>query len=128
MLFVQKWPTFQRLSPIYWLSDLRTWLLLRLLTNMTLMVGCAFSSCCQVYGVLHSHAVFCANSAKPADAADAVNAVAQGDLTINIPLQAGDSSSLMSALVSMRESLSRVVSDVRSNAEGVPPVPNCRKE
>jgi methyl-accepting chemotaxis protein len=90
------------------------------LTNITLMAGGLLLFVLSgVLGFALARSVLRQLGGEPADAVHAVNAVAQGDLTVNIPLQAGDSSSLMSALVSMRESLSRVVSDVRSNAEGV---------
>jgi methyl-accepting chemotaxis protein len=64
---------------------------------------------------------------EPVVAMQSVNAVAQGDLTVSIALQPGDKTSLMAALVVMRDSLARVVSDVRSNAEGVPQAPKSPK-
>lgn len=56
---------------------------------------------------------------EPVLALMSVNAVAKGDLSANIPVQAGDSTSLMAALAGMRDNLAHVVSDVRANAEGV---------
>lgn len=56
---------------------------------------------------------------EPALAMSSVNTLAQGDLTARIPLQAGDTTSLMAALAGMRDSLVRVVTDVRGGAEGV---------
>jgi methyl-accepting chemotaxis protein len=56
---------------------------------------------------------------EPAVAVNSLNAVAQGDLTTQIPLQGGDTSSLMAALARMRDNLARVVTDVRAGAEGV---------
>ncbi len=56
---------------------------------------------------------------EPEAAADLARAVAQGDLTVRIDLQAGDCSSLMAQLKAMQDGLVRVVSDVRSNAQSV---------
>ncbi|PHM21152.1 MAG: methyl-accepting chemotaxis protein [Curvibacter sp. PD_MW3] len=57
--------------------------------------------------------------AEPADVADAVGHVAQGDLTQAIPLRAGDSSSIMASVKRMQESLRRTVSTVRQGSEAV---------
>ena len=90
------------------------------LTNITLVVGGL--GLCLITGAIGftlSRNVLGQLGGEPVVAMNSVNAVAQGDLTVNIPLQPGDSTSLMAALASMRDSLARVVSDVRSNAEGV---------
>lgn len=56
---------------------------------------------------------------EPGIAAGLAKSVAQGDLSVNIDLRHGDTSSLMASLKNMRDSLLRVVSDVRQNADGV---------
>ncbi|MBK3816561.1 methyl-accepting chemotaxis protein, partial [Paraburkholderia aspalathi] len=56
---------------------------------------------------------------EPAIAADLAKSVAEGDLSVNIDLRPGDTTSLMASLKNMRDSLLRVVSDVRQNADGV---------
>jgi methyl-accepting chemotaxis protein len=56
---------------------------------------------------------------EPAIAADLAKSVADGDLSVDIDLRPGDTSSLMASLKNMRDSLLRVVSDVRQNADGV---------
>ncbi|MFB9125296.1 methyl-accepting chemotaxis protein [Paraburkholderia dipogonis] len=56
---------------------------------------------------------------EPAIAADLARSVATGDLSVNIELRSGDTTSLMASLKNMRDSLLRVVSDVRQNADGV---------
>jgi methyl-accepting chemotaxis protein len=90
------------------------------LTTTTLVVGglglCAFTV---LIGFALARSVLGQLGGEPSVAMHSVNAVAQGDLTVSIPLQPGDSASLMAALAGMRDSLSRVVTDVRSNAEGV---------
>jgi methyl-accepting chemotaxis protein len=56
---------------------------------------------------------------EPVTAAALAQSVANGDLSVNIDLRAGDTTSLMASLKGMRDSLSQVVSGVRENAEGV---------
>ena len=72
-----------------------------------------------VLGLMLTRSIFRLLGAEPAQATAAVNAVAKGDLTVSIPVRAGDSGSLMASLASMRDSLVRVVSEVRSNSENV---------
>jgi len=48
-----------------------------------------------------------------------VNAVSQGDLTVQIALRPGDTGSLMAGLARMRDSLVKIVTEVRSNSESV---------
>jgi methyl-accepting chemotaxis protein len=57
--------------------------------------------------------------ADPSEAAATVNAVAAGDLTVQIQLLPGDTRSLMAALSRMRDSLAKVVTEVRTNSESV---------
>jgi methyl-accepting chemotaxis protein len=90
------------------------------LTTLTLLFGgLGLFAITGLMGLALSRSVLRQLGGEPAIAMHSVNAVAQGDLTVNIPLQAGDSTSLMAALAGMRDSLAKVVSDVRSNAEGV---------
>jgi methyl-accepting chemotaxis protein len=90
------------------------------LTNNTLVVGgLGLFALTGLLGFVLTRSVLRQLGGEPSVAMSSVNAVAQGDLTVSIPLQPGDSTSLMAALASMRDSLARVVSDVRSNAEGV---------
>ena len=56
---------------------------------------------------------------EPAIAAELAKNVATGDLSANIDLRSGDTSSLMASLKAMRDSLLGVVLEVRENAEGV---------
>ena len=70
-------------------------------------------------GYVLTRSVFKQLGAEPSVAAAAVNAVAQGDLTVHIPVQSGDTSSLVAALVTMRDSLVKVVTEVRGNSESV---------
>ncbi len=57
--------------------------------------------------------------AEPGQAAGLVQGVARGDLTAPIQLRSGDHSSLMAHLRDMQQSLTRVVTTVRHNADSV---------
>ena len=90
------------------------------LTTTTLLVGgLALFALTGLLGFVLARSLLRQLGGEPSVAMISVNAVAQGDLTVSIPLQPGDSTSLMAALASMRDNLARVVSNVRSNAEGV---------
>jgi methyl-accepting chemotaxis protein len=69
--------------------------------------------------VLFSRTITRQLGGEPVAAADLVRSVAQGDLTVRSALKAGDRTSLMAQLNAMQDSLVKVVSDVRGNAEGV---------
>jgi len=56
---------------------------------------------------------------EPELAVDITRRIAAGDLSVDIALKAGDQSSLLYALVTMRDSLSGIVGQVRSGSEGV---------
>jgi methyl-accepting chemotaxis protein len=55
----------------------------------------------------------------PVDAKHAATKIAEGDLSRNVPLRPGDSSSLMAALSEMQSRLAAIVGEVRSHAESV---------
>ncbi|MBB2485359.1 MCP four helix bundle domain-containing protein [Mitsuaria sp. WAJ17] len=55
----------------------------------------------------------------PAYAAEVVQKVAQGDLTTDIALRTGDTTSLLAAMKTMVDKLSHVVSEVSSGAAGI---------
>ena len=56
---------------------------------------------------------------EPADAANLARHVGSGDLSVQVPLRAGDSTSLMASLVAMQADLARVVRQVRQGSSGV---------
>jgi methyl-accepting chemotaxis protein len=57
--------------------------------------------------------------AEPSDAAVLAQRVSSGDLSTDIALRAGDTTSVMAALKAMQANLAQVVADVRSNSESV---------
>jgi len=56
---------------------------------------------------------------EPADAAAVAHAVAQGDLSVRVPVAEGDSHSVMAAMRRMCDDLSRVVSQVRESSQSI---------
>jgi methyl-accepting chemotaxis protein len=70
-------------------------------------------------GYLMTRTLVGALGGEPGVAAEVARAVAQGDLTMPIHVQPGDSTSLMAQLKAMQESLVGVVNTVRQGSEGV---------
>ena len=70
-------------------------------------------------GWLITRSIIGALGAEPQVAQRLVRAVAQGNLTTEIRLRQGDTTSLMATLQGMQESLASVVANVRQNAQGV---------
>jgi methyl-accepting chemotaxis protein len=56
---------------------------------------------------------------EPSQVLASVNAIARGDLSTSMVVRLGDQQSIVAAVAAMRESLLRVVSNVRGNADGV---------
>ncbi|GAA0767019.1 methyl-accepting chemotaxis protein [Ideonella azotifigens] len=56
---------------------------------------------------------------EPDDAAGVARRIAQGDLTVDVSLKAGDGASLMHAIKSMQDSLRSLVGKVHAGSEGV---------
>jgi methyl-accepting chemotaxis protein len=90
-------------------------------TTMTVLLlgGLTLCALTGFLGFVLTRSLFRQLGAEPGEAAATVNAVAQGDLTVRITTRPGDSSSLMAALAAMRDSLVRVVTEVRGNSESV---------
>jgi methyl-accepting chemotaxis protein len=89
-------------------------------TTYTLLLGgFGLLALTGVLGWALTRSIFRQLGAEPTEAANAVNAVAQGDLTVQIALHPGDTSSLMAGLALMRDSLVKVVTEVRGNSESV---------
>jgi methyl-accepting chemotaxis protein len=72
-----------------------------------------------IVSVLVSRSVVRQLGGEPAAAVDITHRIATGDLSVNIRLKENDSSSLLHAIKSMRDSFSGIVSQVRSGSEGV---------
>ncbi|MFY9460735.1 MAG: methyl-accepting chemotaxis protein [Aquabacterium commune] len=89
-------------------------------TTYTLLLGgLGLLALTGVLGWALTRSIFRQLGAEPSEAASTVNAVAQGDLTVQIVLSPGDTDSLMAGLARMRNSLVQVVTEVRDNSESV---------
>jgi len=64
-------------------------------------------------------AVWSAIGGEPADAAVIANAVAKGDLTVRVPVAAGDNSSVIAAMTRMCENLNQIVGQVRAGSDSM---------
>lgn len=56
---------------------------------------------------------------EPAYAADIANKISRGDLAVDVAIQAGDDASLLFAIKTMRDSLARIVGEVRSGTDTI---------
>ena len=63
--------------------------------------------------------VWAATGGEPAAAAAVANAVAQGDLSVRVPVAPGDRSSVMAALEQMRANLADTVQRVRASSDSI---------
>jgi len=90
-----------------------------LIRNITLAATVAALLFATAYGLLMVRSIGRQLGAEPGEAAEVAQRVATGDLSASINLRADDSTSLMAHLKAMQDSLSKVVGNVRQNAEGV---------
>jgi methyl-accepting chemotaxis protein len=63
--------------------------------------------------------VWAATGGEPSSAAAIASTVAEGDLSVHVPVVAGDQASMMAQLEAMRASLTRIVTEVREASQGV---------
>jgi methyl-accepting chemotaxis protein len=89
-------------------------------TQMTLIGSTALSILIAlVAATLVSRSITRQLGGEPSEATDLARAVAAGDLTTPIRLRSGDTHSMMAQLKAMQDSLSKIVSTVRSSADEV---------
>jgi methyl-accepting chemotaxis protein len=70
-------------------------------------------------GVWARKSVWAATGGEPSAAAAIANAVAQGDLSVCVPVAAGDQSSVMAAMARMCGNLATIVAQVRSSSDSM---------
>ena len=80
------------------------------------LLGLALTLAC---GTLVARSITTQLGGEPAAASALARAIARGDLSVKVELRPGDDSSMMAHFQRMIDSLSRVVSQVRHNAESV---------
>jgi methyl-accepting chemotaxis protein len=69
------------------------------------------------FGVWARRSIWATTGGEPAQAASIANAVAQGDLSVRVPVAKGDTTSVMAALARMCENLAKVVGTVRDSSD-----------
>lgn len=70
-------------------------------------------------GMWARRSILALTGGEPAEAAAIAKAVANGDLSVRVPVRHGDANSVMAALSHMCESLSRLVGTVRSSSDTI---------
>jgi methyl-accepting chemotaxis protein len=86
------------------------WLVVAIVVTMVVAVGF-------LVGIVR--VIMARFGADPTVVRDAVDAIKNGDLTVNIPVRSGDTTSVMAGLQGMRMQLQSIVSDVRNGSNGV---------
>ncbi len=87
---------------------------------MTIVAGCVVLVLVMMaIGLLVTHSLLKQLGVEPVAATAITHRLAQGDLSANIVLKAGDQSSLLFAIKSMRDSFAKIVGDVRHGSESV---------
>ena len=81
-----------------------------------MLLACSFGV---IIGIRISRTIVKQLGGEPETAADMAKLVAQGDLSLELDVKRGDTTSLMAQLKGMQSSLSTVVSNVRLNSESV---------
>ena len=72
-----------------------------------------------VFGVWIVRGILRQLGGEPGYAAEVMSRIADGDLTVKVQTQAGDSNSMLYAMKVMSENLANIVSEVRSNTEAI---------
>ncbi|MDO8261986.1 MAG: methyl-accepting chemotaxis protein, partial [Gallionella sp.] len=90
-------------------------------TTMTGMIwgSLAAALLAAVFGVWIVRGILRQLGGEPAYAAEVMSRIADGDLTVKVQTQAGDSNSMLFAMKVMSENLASIVSEVRSNTESI---------
>nr|WP_304622829.1 methyl-accepting chemotaxis protein [Pelomonas sp. P8] len=89
-------------------------------TTATLVFGgLALCGLAVALGVLLTRSLFAQLGAEPGLAVAVAERVARGDLSVNVSIKSGDTSSLMANLAKMQVNLAQVVANVRQNSESV---------
>jgi methyl-accepting chemotaxis protein len=87
---------------------------------ITIVVGClALAGILIMISVLIKRSLLSQLGGEPFYAERITRQIAQGDLTVDVALKAGDQSSLLQAIKSLRDNFSGIVARVREGSEGV---------
>ncbi|HEX5337823.1 MAG TPA: methyl-accepting chemotaxis protein [Gallionella sp.] len=81
------------------------------------IVGVSGLAVCLLFGVIIARGVLSQVGGEPDYAADIVNRIAAGDLTVAVHTKTGDSASMLFAIKGMADKLSQVIGEMRNAAE-----------
>ncbi|WP_415830947.1 methyl-accepting chemotaxis protein, partial [Castellaniella denitrificans] len=87
--------------------------------GLMLSLGAAALLVAAVLGWLIARGLLRQLGGEPVQAAGIAGRIAEGDLAVDVPVKAGDADSLMAAMKHMRDSLARLVGEVRGGAESI---------
>ncbi len=87
--------------------------------NLMLVIGAVAVLVSLLLGYLIARSLVRQLGGEPAYAAEVVQRIARGDLSVEVVTRAGDTSSMLAAVRTMTTTLAQIISDVRSSADGL---------
>ncbi|WP_312381215.1 methyl-accepting chemotaxis protein, partial [Pseudomonas oryzihabitans] len=87
--------------------------------NLMLVIGAVATLIAILLGYLITRSLIRQLGGEPAYAAEVVQRVARGDLSVEVATREGDTTSMLAAVRTMTTTLAQIISDVRSSADGL---------
>ncbi|WP_145012460.1 methyl-accepting chemotaxis protein [Pseudomonas oryzihabitans] len=87
--------------------------------NLMMVIGAVAVLVSLLLGYLIARSLIRQLGGEPAYAAEVVQRVARGDLSVEVVTRAGDTSSMLASVRTMTTTLAQIISDVRSSADGL---------
>ena len=87
--------------------------------NLMLVIGAVATLIAILLGYLITRSLIRQLGGEPAYAAEVVQRVARGDLSVEVVTREGDTTSMLAAVRTMTTTLAQIISDVRSSADGL---------
>ena len=91
----------------------------RWLGSIALSVFCIAAIGLSAFGYWSLRSAFAVTGGEPSEVARVANAVAEGNLTVRVPVTPGDNSSVMAAMNRMCQSLTHIVDQVRASSDAI---------
>ncbi|WCE09092.1 methyl-accepting chemotaxis protein [Pseudomonas sp. JBR1] len=87
--------------------------------NLMLVIGAVATLIAVLLGYLITRSLIRQLGGEPAYAAEVVQRVARGDLSVEVATREGDTTSMLASVRAMTTTLAQIISDVRSSADGL---------
>ena len=87
--------------------------------NLMLVIGAVATLIAVLLGYLITRSLIRQLGGEPAYAAEVVQRVARGDLSVEVVTREGDTTSMLASVRTMTTTLAQIISDVRSSADGL---------